>query len=59
MSKELELKLFKACEKGELPTIRELVEKKGVNASAVDERAYHLCQGWYTEGWTPLHYCCV
>ena len=59
VAKELELELFEACEKGELPTIRELVENKGVNANAVDERRGHGCRGWDTRGWTPLHYACM
>ena len=60
MSKELELELFEACEEGELPTIRELVENKGVDANAVDSRPNHLWRGrFYTRGWTPLHYASV
>ena len=57
MSKELEL--FKACENGELPTIRELVEKNGVDANAVDRRGYGCRAGYSTLGWTPLHYASV
>ena len=46
----LELLFLKACEGGELQTIRELVKSKAVDPNRIiDERMY-------TYGWTPLHH---
>ena len=63
MSKQedLEVQLLAACERGELQTILELVEKKAVNPSiVVDKRRNHIVWlghfGYDTHGWTPLHY---
>lgn len=52
-----EEQLLDACERGELQTVRELVESKAVNPNRVVEQRRRLrCHGWLTEGWTPLHY---
>ena len=55
----LEEKLLDACERGELQTTRELVERKAVDPRRVTEKRYRYCQGYLTEGWTPLHYACL
>ena len=56
-AKELELVLLNPCKEGKLQTIQpELVEKKGVNANAVDKCRDYRCRGSYTYGWMPLHY---
>ena len=61
MSTREEQRFLEACERGELQTIRELVESKVVDPSKtiVDRRAFHQHRGFYVEGWTPLHYACV
>ena len=59
MSTRQEQQLLEACERGELQTIRELVESKAVDPSRVVERHGHYCRGCWTAGWTPLHYACV
>ena len=59
MSTRREQQLLKACERGELQTIRELVESKAVDPSNVVDRSYRLCRGYCVNGWTPLHYACV
>ena len=55
----LEEKLLQACERGELQTTRELVERKAVDPRRVTEKRGHYCQGYWTGGWTPLHYACA
>ena len=58
MSTRQEERLLEACERGELQTIRELVESKAVDPSTVvDSGRWH--RNWWTGGWTPLHYACV
>ena len=58
MSTRQEQRLLEACERGELQTIRELVESKAVDLSkAFDRRGRY--RGWYINGWTPLHWACV
>ena len=53
----IEEKLLDACQHGDLPLIREIVEGKAVNVNKVRETRHNrLCQGWSTNGWTPLHY---
>ena len=59
MSKRQEKLLLEACERGELQTIRELVESKAVDPSNVVDRSGRFCRGWPVNGWTPLHYACV
>ena len=59
---DLEIRFLTACEQGELQIIRELVQSKAVNPTAVvDKRRKHIVRvadgsGYYTDGWTPLHY---
>jgi hypothetical protein len=49
--------LLDACERGELQTVRELIESKAVDPNRVAERRFRLrCHGWLTNGWTPLYY---
>ena len=60
MSTSEEERLLDACEEGELPIIRELVENKAVNPSRVVEKRYYRTHaGWPTVGCTPLHYACM
>ena len=61
MSTREEQRFLEACERGELQTIRELVESKIVDPSKtiVDRRPYHRHRGFNVEGWTPLHWACV
>ena len=59
MSTRQAQQLLEACERGELQTIRELVESKAVDPSNVVDRSGHYCRGWRVNGWTPLHYACV
>ena len=59
MSTRQERQLLEACKRGELQTIRELVESKAVNPSDVVNRSGGYWRGWDTYGWTPLHYACV
>ena len=56
MSTRQEKRLLEACERGELQTIRELVESKAVDPSNVVDRSG---RAFYVDGWTPLHYACV
>ena len=57
-SKE-EQRLLKASELGELSTVRELVENKGLNPNKVFDRSSRwYCNHW-TVGWTPLHHACA
>ena len=58
---DIEVLFLTACEKGELQTIRELVQSKAVNPTTViDKRRDHdiwldpYC--FDTNGWTPLHF---
>ena len=55
----LEEKLLDACERGELQTTRELVERKAVDPRRVTEKRGRGCQGRWARGWTPLHYACA
>ena len=56
----IEEKLLDACDHGNLPLVREIVEGKAVNVNRVREtRRGHSCQRWFTDGWTPLHYASV
>ena len=55
----LEEKLLDACERGELQTTRELVERKAVDPRRVTEKRTRLCRGYFADGWTPLHYACL
>ena len=55
----LEEKLLDACERGELQTTRELVERKAVDPRRVTEKRSRGRHGYSTRGWTPLHYACV
>ena len=59
MSKRQEKRLLEACERGELQTIRELVESKIVDPSNVVDRSGRLYCGYFVNGWTPLHWACV
>ena len=58
-------KFLEACEQGELQGVRKLVESKAVDPTdgVVDERRLNYLwidsTGWYTNGWTPLHYASV
>ena len=53
----IEEKLLDACQHGDLPLIREIVEGEAVNVNEVREtRRNHHCQDRSTDGWTPLHY---
>ena len=62
-SKDVEVKLLTACERGELHVVRELVESKAVDPRKVTEWHYyrHLPNVGSTrvEGYTPLHYACL
>ena len=58
---DLEMRFLTACEKGELQTVRELVQSKAVNPTTViDKRQDHTIGfDWaifFTKGWTPLHF---
>ena len=56
----IEEKLLDGCQHGDLQLVREIVEGKAVNVNGVRETRYdHYCQGWLTNGWTPLHYASV
>ena len=64
MSTRIEESFLDACERGELPTIRELVMSKLIDINrVVDKRRYHSVRiGGYdysTDGCTPLHYASV
>ena len=59
MSTRQEKRLLEACKRGELQTIRELVESKIVDPSRVIDRSGRLYRGWSVYGRTPLHYACV
>ena len=61
MSTRIEERFFDACERGELPTIRELAESRAVDINrVVDKRlCYRVRIGRYsysTYGWTPVHH---
>ena len=59
MSTSQERELLKVCERGELQTIRELVENKVVDPSRVIDQSGRYCRGWPVNGWTPLHFACL
>ena len=61
MSTRIEERFFDACERGELPTIRELAESQAVDINrVVDKRLGHRVwigdYYYYTADWTPLHH---
>ena len=59
-SKENEERLLKASELGELSTVRELVENKGLDPNKVFDKSSHWYRDrWFARGWTPLHYACA
>ena len=56
---DLERRLLEACRKGELNTVRELVESKAVNANAAVDSSRTVWVGgtaYSAKGWTPLHH---
>ena len=54
-SKDVEVQLLTACERGELHIVRELIERKAVDPRKVIEQRYYGSV-W---GYTPLHYACL
>ena len=56
----LEVQLLDASERGELQTIRELVEREAIDPNRIVERRdrEHPSLG-STKGCTPLHYACM
>ena len=62
-SKDVEVKLLTACERGELHVVRELVESKAVDPRKVVERRYlrdlPKVGSTFVRGYTPLHYACL
>ena len=59
MSTRQAQQLLEACERGELQTIRELVENKVVDPSRVIDQSGRYCRGWNVNGWTPLLWACA
>ena len=63
MSTRKEQQLLDACERGELQTVRKLIERKKVNPNGVVDRVGRLHSGptgiRLVKYWTPLHCACV
>ena len=62
-SKDVEVQLLTACERGELHIVQELIERKAVDPRKVTEqRCYRDIPNMgstYVWGYTPLHYACL
>ena len=57
---DLQRQLLDDCERGDLKSIKNLVEKKAVDPNKIiDKRCYYECRGYWTDGWTPLHFASV